>query len=637
MFPVEPAPETLGAYKVLKRLSGAGSTAVYLAELKGPMGFHRTCELKLVPNTVEGDTRFAEELAREAWICAQLNHPAIVRMYDFFEHEDKLVLVLEHVEGVHLDRLLRHLVSRRQKLGDASIYYIMQRVSGALAHAHTATDQQGNPAPVIHRNIHPGNMVIGWDGQVRITGFGLGKILGRTPDTVAGVVKGTPGYMAPEQTRGERSTAKADVYAVGLLLWAMLAGRRPPMDGTRPAQISSLRPDVPQPVMAMIEAALSPKPEERKTDCATIEKTLMRVLRPEVGKGELVRIIQSIHATVELEDGGGEEVRRPTIPVKAAKSGGLKIKVPGEPRLPSDSDDVEAESIPSEDLEVAEDSAPPVQLQFGPPPPPPPPPTPPTPPPPTTTTGMREMTGQVQFGLPPPLPAGSSPNMTPIPAALQFGPPPPLPAPQGSSPGAAGAPLSGPVFGPPPPLSAASTTPSNPSAEVTQSRQFVSPSRSMAGTVVVSAATATLVAVVWIVIAYRAPTSTSGGETALSTGAATAATAPPPPTTPPPATTPAEVEPKPSATPEEPDAAALPAGVGFLTVTFSLDASVYISGRYLGAANRPLQVRCGQWFVRLAKPGNGKYPDWLTTGKTVNVACQGATKVVMQPLPGKAP
>ena len=86
MFPAEPVPETLGTYKVLKRLSGAGSTSVYLARVDGPLGFQRNCELKLVPNTAEGDSRFAEELAREAWICSRLNHPAIVRMYDFFEH-----------------------------------------------------------------------------------------------------------------------------------------------------------------------------------------------------------------------------------------------------------------------------------------------------------------------------------------------------------------------------------------------------------------------------------------------------------------------------------------------------------------------------------------------------------------------
>ena len=84
MFPTEPVPERIGAYKVIRRLSAAGSADVYLGRMEGPMGFSRACALKLVPDPSEGDPRVAEELAREASICAELNHPAIVRMFDFF-------------------------------------------------------------------------------------------------------------------------------------------------------------------------------------------------------------------------------------------------------------------------------------------------------------------------------------------------------------------------------------------------------------------------------------------------------------------------------------------------------------------------------------------------------------------------
>ncbi|MGK4008754.1 protein kinase [Sorangium sp. So ce1036] len=316
MFPTEPAPGTIGAYKILRRLSGSGPTSVYLGRLDGPLGFRRVSELKLVPNTAEGDPRFGDELAREASICASLNHPAIVRMFDFFEHDGKLVLVLEHVEGVNLNRLLQHLSSRQQKLADAAVYYVVHCLAGALAHAHGATDEHGSPTPVIHRNLHPENVVIGWDGQVRLTGFGLGKILGRTPDTIAGVVKGAPGFMAPEQVRAERVTTKADIYGLGLLLWSLLSGRRPPADGTRPPSISSIRPEIPRPIAALLDTALSPSPDNRKLTCQDIEQTLAKVSRPERGKSELVTRVQSAHATIELEDADPEEDRRPTIPVK---------------------------------------------------------------------------------------------------------------------------------------------------------------------------------------------------------------------------------------------------------------------------------------------------------------------------------
>ncbi|MGK3998382.1 serine/threonine-protein kinase [Sorangium sp. So ce1024] len=316
MFPTEPAPETIGAYKILRRLAGSGPTSVYLGRLDGPLGFRRVCVLKLVPNTAEGDPRFADELAREASICATLNHPAIVRMFDFFEHSGRLVLVLEHVEGVSLSRLLQHLANRQQKLADAAVYYLVHCIAGALAHAHGATDEHGSPTPIIHRNLHPDNIVIGWDGQVRLTGFGIGKILGRTPDTIAGVVKGAPGYMAPEQSRAERVTVKADIYGVGLLLWSLLSGRRPPSDGTRPPPIASIRPEIPRPVVALLETALAMSPDNRKITSPEIEQTLAKVARPEKGKAELVTRVQSAHATIEVEDADPEEDRRPTIPVK---------------------------------------------------------------------------------------------------------------------------------------------------------------------------------------------------------------------------------------------------------------------------------------------------------------------------------
>src|SRR5262249_20166256 len=159
----EPVPDRIGAYKVIRRLSGGGGAAdVYLGRMEGPMGFQRTCALKLVANTAEGDARFAEELAREASICARLNHPVVVRMFDFFEYQSRLVLVLEHVEGTDLDRVQQALSRRKQHLSDGAIWYLGHQVVGALAHAHAATDEQGSRAPVIHRNLSPENVLIAW-------------------------------------------------------------------------------------------------------------------------------------------------------------------------------------------------------------------------------------------------------------------------------------------------------------------------------------------------------------------------------------------------------------------------------------------------------------------------------------------
>ena len=104
MFPQESLPEQIGQYKILRHLSSRSGADLYLGQHLGPLGFSRTCVLKLVPSPAIGDPRLAQELAHEASICARLSHPAIVRMYDFFEHGDRLVLVFEHFAGLSLAR-----------------------------------------------------------------------------------------------------------------------------------------------------------------------------------------------------------------------------------------------------------------------------------------------------------------------------------------------------------------------------------------------------------------------------------------------------------------------------------------------------------------------------------------------------
>jgi eukaryotic-like serine/threonine-protein kinase len=288
MFPTEAVPERIGDYTVVKYLGRNGAADVYVARKDGPLGFQRLVSLKMVRFAIDDDARFAEELGREAAICSRLNHPAVVRMYDFFEHDRRLVLVLEQVEGASLERLLTNLARRRHQLGDSSIYYIGSQIASALAHAHASVDEDGHQTPVIHRDIRPDNVLVGWDGQVRLAGFGLGKILGRTPDSVAGTISGTPGFMSPEQARGERATVRSDVYGLGALLWSLFAHAEPPRDGGTPQLLSELRPDLPPEIVGLVHAALEPSADRRKISCAEIAKWLS-TMRPEQGRDELRR------------------------------------------------------------------------------------------------------------------------------------------------------------------------------------------------------------------------------------------------------------------------------------------------------------------------------------------------------------
>jgi serine/threonine-protein kinase len=378
----------------------------------------------------------------------------------------------------------------------------------------------------------------------------------------------------------------------------------------------TLRPDLPQPVGALLEAALAPRPEDRKTDCAAFEKMLARVVRVEVGKGELVRCIQSVHATIELEDAGGQPDRRPTLPVKA--KGALLFRAPAGAKVPAEALDGEAQpgekdgEEPAEEVDVEPDEAGAdgpaaggpagAPIQFGLPP-------------------AAPLGGGVHFGPPPFLPAG----VTPLPGGV-------TPLPGGITPIPGAVPIQ---FGLPPAIPPAQAPPEG---EITQSRSFAQAQRSLVGTIAVSASTATLVAVIWISIAYYRSSPTPDRDATLPPASAPPpVTAPPPPPKPTAVPAPASAAPtaKASVPPEDLDGSSLPAGIGFLTVRFPEPANVYLSGRLMGAANGPLKVRCGQWWVRVAKPVEAKYPEWLSKGMTVNVACQGSTSVNLQPSAGK--
>ena len=231
----------LGPYRIVKRLGIGGTSEVLLAVSQGPYGFERTVVIKRLLPKCEWDPAQSRMLAAEAVAYARLTHPAILRLYDFFAPDGHVALVLEFVDGPSLARLRTMLRTRREALGDAASYYIVSRVFAALAAAHSARDPHtGEFAPVVHRDVSPGNVLIPWDGFVKLGDFGLAKVTGLSGDTRSGTLKGTYGYMAPEQVLGDRVSPRTDVYAACLLLREMLLSR-PTFTQGKMAELEFLR------------------------------------------------------------------------------------------------------------------------------------------------------------------------------------------------------------------------------------------------------------------------------------------------------------------------------------------------------------------------------------------------------------
>jgi serine/threonine-protein kinase len=264
-------PQSLRGFQILERLGAGGVGEVFLARSRGG---------KLVAIKVIGDARdderSADALAREASVVARLSHPCIVQVRAFLEEPGFAACVFEYVPGVALARLVRFCHSRRVRLPDRAAWHIVERVLAALEYAHDFKDDKGEPTPIVHRDLSPANVLVEWTGGVKIADFGIAKVLGVSPATRLGLVKGTLGCMAPEQARGEPVTERADVYGAALLAWRLATGRVPfqkhqrdefellrAMRNPRIKPLSSIRPDLPEPLLDAIARALEPEPERR--------------------------------------------------------------------------------------------------------------------------------------------------------------------------------------------------------------------------------------------------------------------------------------------------------------------------------------------------------------------------------------
>jgi serine/threonine protein kinase len=299
----------IGAYRLLRRLSTTDEGSVWLALSQGPLGFERRVILK---RRRVGES--AKLLAREADACARIVHPAIVRLYDFFEHHGDLVLVREFVEGVTLEELLEALRARGERLPPSAALFVGMRIFSALAAAHAAKDPStGELTAVIHRDVTPSNVLLPWDGFVRLADFGFAKVCGRAGDTASGVLKGTYGYMAPEQVRGEAITVRTDVYCASLVIREMLVGAPAFPRGDLPElemlqsmaephlpAIEFLCPDVPLQLATAMRRALHPEADARAMTAELMQRVLREQIDPDEARGALIETMLRMRSSLPV-------------------------------------------------------------------------------------------------------------------------------------------------------------------------------------------------------------------------------------------------------------------------------------------------------------------------------------------------
>jgi eukaryotic-like serine/threonine-protein kinase len=216
----------LGRYQLVTKLAVGGMAEVYLAR-HGELAGYRTLVVvkKVLPN-LASQPEFITMFLDEARIASLLDHPNVVHIVEVGRAGEEYFLAMELVQGKPLSSLIRRVSQKKELLPPRIAAWIVAQAAAGLHHAHRLTDGDGNPLHLVHRDVSPQNILVSFEGAVKVIDFGIARALGRLTDTAVGRIKGKFAYMAPEHGSGEELGRWTDIFALGVVLWECLCGRR---------------------------------------------------------------------------------------------------------------------------------------------------------------------------------------------------------------------------------------------------------------------------------------------------------------------------------------------------------------------------------------------------------------------------
>jgi serine/threonine protein kinase len=310
-------PRLFGKYILIDKIAIGGMAEIFKAKTLGVEGFEKTVVIKQILPQFSQDEEFITMLIDEAKIAGQLSHSNIAQVLALDRIEDTYFIAMEFIDG----KDLRTIIKTGQKMGSPLsrelAVFIGTEIAQALDYAHRKRDARGAELNIIHRDISPQNILIAYEGEVKLTDFGIAKAAIQARMSQSGVLKGKYAYMSPEQARGEAIDRRSDIFSLGIVVYEMLTGERlflgdsdiGTLEKVKAARVeppSKINKDIPEELEAAVLKALAKEPSDRYQDASSFHQDLARALHPSwVSSADLSRYL-----TTMFQEAIGKEKKR---------------------------------------------------------------------------------------------------------------------------------------------------------------------------------------------------------------------------------------------------------------------------------------------------------------------------------------
>ena len=313
--------DRFGPYQLLDRVAIGGMAEVFKAKRTGVEGFEKIVALKRILPHLSDNKEFLDMFVDEAKMVAGLAHPSIVQIFDLGRIEKSYYIAMEYVHGHDLRTIMRRAREKGLRMPLDLSLRVVSQVCAALEYAHRKKDERGRPMEIVHRDVSPQNILISFEGEVKLVDFGIAKAATKASNTDRGALRGKLLYMSPEQAWGRAIDRRSDVFSLGIVLYEMVTETKPFIGaGTEMTILELVRqcvitpareinPRVPEALDRVIMKALAREPGERYQDAGQMQRGLERFLRerPPVTARDLARFLELIFDRAERE--GGEDRR----------------------------------------------------------------------------------------------------------------------------------------------------------------------------------------------------------------------------------------------------------------------------------------------------------------------------------------